>query len=337
MTPAPYLLKRRPAQWSAGAFSGGILLADLLALDIDAVWIAAAVAFMLALTVRRRSGFGLVVRDLSLFTLVFACGALRYEAETALLPAHHIGRTELFGSRGLITGIILEEPQRSSGKTRMLLALEEVETDSARFLVSGRILVTVSDLEIAADYADRIVVSGRLRKPEPARNPGAFDYRRFLRLRDIWATVSVSRQEQIVGVVSGKGQPFYEHLILPIRASVRRSIERNLTGAPAGLLRGMLLGEKHRIPSEVADSFRGTGLAHALVISGLHVGLVTVFFLTAFKLCRMSNRATTLTTVAVLTLYAFITELQPPVVRAVWSVSFFWVEHWRGLQTSTTH
>ena len=318
MTFALFRCKRQPALWSAAAFSAGILLADPLMLDVMAVWMAAGALCLLGLMLGRTSRFGALARDLTLFSLVFACGALRYETDTALLPASHIGRTDLFGIKALITGTILEEPQRGSGRTRMLVALEEVENESARFRVSGRILVTVNELEVTADYADRIAVSGRLRRPEPARNPGAFDYRRFLRMRDIWATVSVRKQEQIVRVEGEEGDPLYEYLILPIRASVRRSIERNLSGAPAGLLRGMLLGEKHRIPSEVGDAFRGTGLAHALVISGLHVGLVTVFFLTAFKLCRMSDRATTVT---VLTLYAFVTELQPPVVRAVIMVS----------------
>ena len=321
MTFTPLCFKRRPALWSAGAFSFGILLADPLALDVIAVWLAGVTLFVLGLFLGRSSGSRALALDLSLFSLVFACGALRYESDTALLPASHIGRTDLFGAKAMITGTILEEPQRGSDRTRVLLALEEVENDSARFRVSGRIMVTFSDLEIAADYADRIVVSGRLQKPAPARNPGAFDYRRFLKLRDTWATVSVRKQEQIVRVVGNPGDALYEYLILPIRASVRRSIERNLSGAPSGLLRGMLLGEKHRIPSEVADAFRGTGLAHALVISGLHVGLVAVFFLTAFKLCRMSSRTTTVTTVAVLALYAFVTELQPPVVRAVIMVS----------------
>ncbi len=321
MTFALLRFKRRPAVWSGGAFALGILLADWLALDVIAVWLGAGTLFLLGLNLNPNSGFGALARDLTLFSLILACGALRYESDTSLLPARHISRTGLFGTKALITGTILEEPQRSSDRTRVLVALEEVENDSARFWVSGRILVTVNDLEIAADYADRIVVSGRLRRPEPARNPGAFDYRRFLRMRDIFATVSVRKREQIVRVVGHRGHPLYEYLILPIRASVRRSIGRNLTGAPGGLLRGMLLGEKHRIPGEVGDAFRGTGLAHALVISGLHVGLVAVFFLTAFKLCRMSSRATTVTTVVVLALYAFVTELQPPVVRAVIMVS----------------
>ena len=77
-----------------------------------------------------------------------------------------------------------------------------------------------------------------------------------------------------------------EQLLLPVRGAVREAIERNLAGAPAGLL----LGEKRRIPEEVREAFRGTGLAHALVVSGLHVGLVAGFFFFGFRFFRLSDR-----------------------------------------------
>ena len=78
----------------------------------------------------------------------------------------------------------------------------------------------------------------------------------------------------------------------------------------------MLLGDKHSIPAEVAARFRATGLAHALIISGLHVGLVALFFFTAFRLLRLPPTPAYLATTAVLVLYAFVTDLQAPVVRS---------------------
>ena len=76
----------------------------------------------------------------------------------------------------------------------------------------------------------------------------------------------------------------------------------------------MLLGDKHSIPAEVAARFRATGLAHALIISGLHVGLVALFFFTAFRLLRLPPTPAYLATTAVLD--AFVTDLQAPVVRS---------------------
>ncbi len=75
----------------------------------------------------------------------------------------------------------------------------------------------------------------------------------------------------------------------------------------------MLLGDKHAIPTQLATRFRTTGFAHALVISGLHVGLVALFLMT---LLRIPDAPACLLTVILLGIYALVTQLQAPVVRA---------------------
>ncbi|MBT4610798.1 MAG: DNA internalization-related competence protein ComEC/Rec2, partial [Gemmatimonadetes bacterium] len=90
----------------------------------------------------------------------------------------------------------------------------------------------------------------------------------------------------------------------------------HLDGAPAALLVGMLLGDKHAIPASVASQFRATGLAHALVISGLHVGLIVIFLLTLMRVARVPDAIACSATVVLLVIYAFVTQMQAPVVRA---------------------
>ena len=305
--------RRRPALWSALALGVGIALSHLLqppALVAAAMGALAAVA-ALCRGLRRRSG----ARILILVTVV-AAGALRHHTATQLFPADHISRLEFGEAKGVLWGRIDEEPTVAEGRTRFVLAADVFDTDETRHPVSGLVLVTVKGLHFRGDYGDRVALRGRLRRPPPARNPGAFDYRRFLAHKGIYATLSVRKPEQVVALSPQRGAWTHEMVVLPLRQSIRRAFETHLTGAPLGLLQGILLGDKHRIPDEVASRFRLTGLAHALVISGLHVGLVTVFFFTAFKLCRVSDRATCVATVLVLCLYAFVTDLQAPVVRA---------------------
>jgi competence protein ComEC len=197
------------------------------------------------------------------------------------------------------------------------MALEEVETDSLFAKVSGRVLCNAYDVVVPVDLGDYLVLRGRLKAPQPVRNPGGYDQRRFLSLQGIYGLVGIHKNEQIERVDARPGSLLDEWLVLPVRRSIQRTIERNLSGAPAGLLRGMLLGEKYRVPSETRERFRAAGLAHALVISGLHVGLIAVFCFGFFKLCRLPDRWTALMTVAALAFYALITEMQAPVMRAV--------------------
>ena len=212
--------------------------------------------------------------------------------------------------------MVAEEPEHRQRRTRFAFDLEEVCIDSVCRQVSGRVMVSVRDLDLQADLGDRLTLSGRLQRPAPARNLGAFDYRAFLELEQIYYLLALRRPEQLVASEQRPGSWLFEQVVLPVRHSVARSITRNLSGGPACLLLGVLLGEKYALPEELREDFRLTGLTHALVVSGLNVALVVLFFLTAFKLCRVPERLALVLTLLVVALFAVVTQLQAPVVRA---------------------
>ena len=305
---------RRPALWAAVAAAAGILAGSEAGFSCLS-WASAAAGAFAAVILARLTGWAETPLCVCCCLLLMAClGGARYRAATELLPPDHVSRSDLFGERVRLRGVLASDPEEAGERTRYALDLSAVELGETRVQVSGRVLIT-STIRTAADYADSAVLEVRLRKPSPARNPAAFDYRAFLQQRGIHAVASVRRAEQ-VWTVPRTGAWFKEQVLRPARAAVREAIEANLSGAPAGLLLGMMLGEKYRIPADLKEQFRSTGLAHALVVSGLHVGLIALFFLFGLRTCRLPDRAASLATCAVLALYALITDLQPPVVRA---------------------
>ncbi|MBI2502694.1 MAG: DNA internalization-related competence protein ComEC/Rec2 [Candidatus Latescibacteria bacterium] len=312
--PSPLPGPRRPAAWSALCFGVGILLAAIAEVPALPLFGAALLLLLAALVLRDKyPRAGSLLFPLLLCTL----GGLRFATCTTLLPVNHILRQEAAEDReGLFTGTVAEEPEQHQGRTRFAFDLEEVRIDSLCRQVSGRVLVSVRDLDLHADLGDRLTLSGRLQRPAPARNPGAFDYRAFLELEQIHFLLALRRPEQLVAIDKRPGPWLWERVVLPVRHSVEQSITRNLSGGPAGLLLGVLLGEKYALPDELRADFRLTGLTHALVVSGLNVALVVLFFLTAFKLCRLPERLALVLTLVAVALFALVTQLQAPVVRA---------------------
>lgn len=312
--PSPLPGPRRPAAWSALCFGVGILLAAIAEVPALPLFGAALLLLLAALVLRDKyPRAGSLLFPLLLCTL----GGLRFATCTTLLPVDHILRQEAAEDReGLFTGTVAEEPEQHQGRTRFAFDLEEVRIDSLCRQVSGRVLVSVRDLDLHADLGDRLTLSGRLQRPAPARNPGAFDYRAFLELEQIHFLLALRRPEQLVAIDKRPGPWLWERVVLPVRHSVEQSITRNLSGGPAGLLLGVLLGEKYALPDELRADFRLTGLTHALVVSGLNVALVVLFFLTAFKLCRLPERLALVLTLVAVALFALVTQLQAPVVRA---------------------
>jgi competence protein ComEC len=313
MAPIEFIGPRRPAAWSALLFAGGIAVAIFVPLPLGPALAAAAVLIVVGGVSRRWPR----LRWAALVALVPVLGAARYVGDTAVLPTRHILRLGMVGHEGVFSGTVCGEPTRDGDdRTRLTLALSRAEVDGAAAAVSGRVVLICRGFPMDADAGDLVRVRARLGAPTSARNPGAFDYRSYLAAQGIHGLLSADRPDQVLAVVHRPGPWLHDHAVMPIRRAVRRAVAANLEGASAGLVLGMLLGEKEQIPAAVMADFRVTGLAHALVVSGSNVELLAAFFLTAGGLLRMPGRLATAVMIPLVGLYALVTDLQAPVLRA---------------------
>lgn len=313
---APATRRHRPALAAALALAAGIL-ADALVAPPALLWGGLCLAGLFGglLAVSR-------VRPSALLVLLTVAGAggLRHHQETRVVSRDHIRRLEVGGDPGVLAGRLIGDPtSRARGGERSTVfdiealawRADGADTRSLR----GRVRVTLRAPALQADDGDTLLLRTRLRRAPGERNPGGFDYRAFLARQGIDALATV-RPEGVLEVRGGAGAFWREHLVRPLRQAVRRALTRHLSGDVAGVLQGMLLGDRFAIPAQVQERFRHTGLAHALVISGLHVGLVALFVLTVLRLVGLPPPAAQVATTVALLLYAAAAGLQAPVVRA---------------------
>ena len=213
-------------------------------------------------------------------------------------------------------GQVVEEPERIQEDLRALFAVSAVTLADTTWQVHGQALVRFSESVPGVHYGDRMHLFATLRRARPQRNPGGFDYRDYLDRRGISVMVTVRRSDQVLELIPGGGSRLWSRLVLPIRRAVRSAVDRNLSGGPAGLLKGVLLGEKRAVPDPVREAFTRAGVNHVLAVSGLHVGLVGACVLFCLRLFSFGRRTTCVLTAAVLVLYALVTGMPPSVLRA---------------------
>ena len=96
--------------------------------------------------------------------------------------------------------------------------------------------------------------------------------------------------------------------------SVRTLIDRLYPPEQAGLLRALLTGDKSGLNETAQHDFNRVGLAHVIVVSGLHVTFIAGFLGAVFDLRR---RHTLVIILAVLVLFCVMTGNAPGTVRAV--------------------
>lgn len=152
----------------------------------------------------------------------------------------------------------------------------------------------------------RYVLEGHLLRPSNKRNPGGFDQQTWLRGLGVTA---VLRARQVV---------HYEPLPADSHQWLQKQLVAGLSAPVTALVTALTLGERREL-GEAYEAFQQAGLAHALALSGLHVAILTGFFvILLYPLGRWRYPVTLL----LLLLYLWLVGPQPSLVRAVIMAGF---------------
>ncbi len=119
-----------------------------------------------------------------------------------------------------------------------------------------------------------IAVRAILYPPPAPAMPGAYDFQRrafFDRLGAVgFAVAPVERR----AAAEGEGAARWRVAIAALRSTMTERILAALPGRTGGVAAAIITGQTHAIPEADAAAFRDAGLAHILVIAGLHMGMV---------------------------------------------------------------
>ncbi|TVR58849.1 MAG: DNA internalization-related competence protein ComEC/Rec2 [Candidatus Competibacteraceae bacterium] len=117
---------------------------------------------------------------------------------------------------------------------------------------------------------DRWDFTVRLRSPRGLRNPGGFDYERWLYAKGIVATGSIRARPPPRRLVEAERYPLDRY-----RQHLAERFERHLSGHPqTPILIALTVGERGGMTSWQWEVFNRTGTTHLMAISGAHIGLV---------------------------------------------------------------
>ncbi|MGB8316886.1 MAG: DNA internalization-related competence protein ComEC/Rec2 [Ignavibacteriaceae bacterium] len=125
-----------------------------------------------------------------------------------------------------------------------------------------------------------VSITGTYAKGREVRNPGEFDYDRYLRERGISGIIT-SYNINDFKIISSKTE-FFPNKIFQIRKSIYRDIVELQSEQTASLLKSLLLADRSDIDFETKTAFINSGVIHVLAVSGLHTGFIILFLLLIF-------------------------------------------------------
>lgn len=131
------------------------------------------------------------------------------------------------------------------------------------------------------------------------------------------------RIEQIGGLEKGVSDPEIEKisaLFQPAQIYLAQQPQLILDQPQAGLLSGMVLGVKSLIPSDLTKALRRTSTIHIVVVSGQNLTMLAGLILNLAPL--LGRRKVIVIGLLAVLVYALISGLQVPVIRAAIMVTF---------------
>jgi competence protein ComEC len=176
-------------------------------------------------------------------------------------------------------------------------------------------------------YGQRVEIEARVRSPHNYNNPGGFDYTAFLARQNIFWTATMSARGPPVVILPGRCGSRFWSVIYATRTAALERIERLYGGDSynTGMMEAILIGESSSLARVWTENFRRTGTFHALVISGVHVTVLAGVLLFLLRLCALPELAALAMTAAAAWLYALVSGLSAPVVRAAGGFTLFLV------------
>ncbi|MBI5796019.1 MAG: DNA internalization-related competence protein ComEC/Rec2 [Planctomycetes bacterium] len=227
--------------------------------------------------------------------------------------------------------------RKSNYKISFTVRAEEIETASGWENISGSIKVNLypskQDIFGTNDiltvlhkliYGQRVELFGHVLLPKSPTNPCEFDYKTYLRrqmpsVRCLMTVVDTNN----IKIGGAYHNNWMYRFIYALSNILNNTIYTHTFSNSAPLISSMLLGNRVDLSDETIDNFMKTGIIHFIAISGFNVGIVVFTVLLPLRLFGINQTLSTCTILLVVVLYAFLTGLNPPVLRASIMVFIF--------------
>jgi competence protein ComEC len=225
----------------------------------------------------------------------------------------------------VVVGRITSAPAPTQAGYRANVRVERLWYEDEQLLRGGGLEVYAFDLR--AGVGDRVRVDGELTRPKPGGEDG-FDYGRYLSTEGVSGIVYASAVAPVDEEEGWVGR-LHRHTDVALGYGLRPR--------EAAVVRGMVLGDSSRIPEDLEEAFRRSGISHVLAISGQHVAVLTAALYFLLRLFAVPTAFRNGAVLGLVWLYIFVAGAPPSAVRAGVVATFVLAAPIFGRQLSALH
>ncbi|MFA5276555.1 MAG: ComEC/Rec2 family competence protein, partial [Candidatus Omnitrophota bacterium] len=208
----------------------------------------------------------------------------------------------------LVKGVVASNPEQEADKITFIFQVKEIQSEAAKYKCSGNILVRCRGRANNIEYAQDLVLRGRIIRPYSG-------YRRYLSRKGIYLIMNIGSEFDILRL--GQGSRFsLTRLSYRLKENIGAIFTRYLSPLPAAIACAMVLGDKSDIPPLINSIMMRTGTIHILVVSGFNVGIIAFITGLTLKIMRIPKKTRLYAIIPCLVTYCLMTGGSNPVLRA---------------------
>jgi len=223
-------------------------------------------------------------------------------------------------SKTVISGKIENIELLHNNEFKLLISTDSVNINDSAIALHTKIQCNISSeankkLEKLYDklaIGNKLKLIGTLRKGRDKRNPGEFDYYKYLQSKEIAGILYVREIKNVIQTDFSVN--LFYNSIFEARKWISNRIDKLHNRETASLLKGLLLADRSEIDYRTKESFINSGVIHVLAVSGLHVGFIVLIFMFLFS--RVSIYPRTILIIIGLICFLLITNSTASVFRA---------------------
>ena len=222
---------------------------------------------------------------------------------------------------------ITNEPKLTSGIVRFESEVIAVYSDKLIQNSNGKLLIALKldTLEtIDINYGDIFLIPAYYQEVEPSYNPGEFDFKSYLKDKQIYFQIFL-QSDEAKNIGRNGGNPIISFALTLRKNLVKKFIRYIPDQEASSMASTLILGYRADLNKDLIEAYSKTGTMHVLSVSGMHVGIV---FLVLSFLLKPMNRSKKLILIrfiiiiAVIWFYSLLTGFSPSVCRSALMLSF---------------
>lgn len=211
-----------------------------------------------------------------------------------------------------IKGYILDTIKKDESYYQAVIQLEAIQYKEITKKCNEKILLNLTGEQgnIYKKIGQSIKIKGKMRLPSSNRNPKTFNYQRYLKTKNIHMIMNAKAKD--IQWTEGDTKLILQY-IGPFKYDFNNKISQYMNKESAGVLMGLLFGDKQFIDQDIYHDFKLNGTAHILAVSGIHMGIL-------YSILQLFGKHKSLLkdiiTIGFILTYAFISNFSPSVTRA---------------------